>query len=129
MSAWRDKLRHAFAVDPPGPVEPTPQEQEAVERFCQWFARRHWSTPSVVLLETIRPLNYVISQGMHFFAPGVSAIVRQPSYERYGQLAEFLERRGSIEYLARRIEQIEQDHRAQERQRHDPPGGGAGPLT
>ena len=111
MSAWREKLRHAFAVDPPGPAEPAPQEQEAVERFCRWVARRHLSTPGVVLLEMSRPLNYFASQALQFFAPGMWALARQQTYERYGHFAAFLERRGSVEYLAHRIEQIEQERR------------------
>ena len=111
MSAWRDKMRHAFAVDPPGPAEPAPQEQEAVERFCRWFVRRHLATPGVVFMEMLRPMNYIAAQAMEFFAPGVWALARQESYEQYGHFAAFLERRGSIEYLVRRIEQLEQERR------------------
>lgn len=111
MSAWRDKMRHAFAVDAPGPAEPAPQEQEAVERFCHWVARRGLATPGVMFMEMCRPLNYVTSQAMHFFSPGIWAIARQQTYEQYGHLAAFLERRGSIEYLVRRIEQLEQERR------------------
>jgi hypothetical protein len=111
VSAWRDRMRHAFAVDPPGPAEPAPQEAEAVERFCRFFVRRHLSLPGVVFMEMCRPLNYVTSQAMHFCSPGIWAIARQQNYEQYGHFAAFLGRRGSIEYLVRRIEQLEQERK------------------
>lgn len=116
MSAWRDKMRHAFAVDPPGPAQPLPEQQEAVERFCRWFVRRHLSTPGVLFMEMMRPMNYIASQALEFFSPGVWAIARQQSYEQYGHFAAFLERRGSIEYLVNRIEQLDQERRQAPRQ-------------
>ena len=103
MGRLRDKLRHAFAVDAPGPEQPTPEQQEAVDWFCSQVAKRHLTTPGLIALEMSRPLNYIASQAMHFFAPGVWSLVRPRTYQQYEHFAAFLERRGSVEYLARRV--------------------------
>jgi hypothetical protein len=104
---WRDGLRHAFAVDPPGPAEPTQQQAQSVEWFCRQIARRKLSTPALIGLEMSRPLNWLGAMTMHAFAPGVWAIAKQQSYEQYTHFAQYLERRGAIEYICRRIEEME----------------------
>lgn len=105
--SWRASLRHAFAVDPPGPIEPTGDERAAVDWFCGQVARRRLATPGLIALEMSRPLNYVASQAMRAIAPGVWAITSDPTHEQYLHFASFLERRGSVEYLERRIEELE----------------------
>jgi hypothetical protein len=109
MGALRSKLRHAFAVDPPGPAEPTAQQQVPVDWLCRQIAMRHLTTPALVFLEMSRPLNYLSSQIGHFIAPSVWAIARRMTYENYCHFVTFLEQRGSIEYLARRVEHFEQE--------------------
>jgi hypothetical protein len=100
-------LRHAFAVDPPGPAAPTAEQQPAVDWFCRQIAMRRLTTPALIALEMSRPLNFIAAQTMQFFSPGVWAVVRQQTHENYLHFAAFLERRGSVEYLARRIEHFE----------------------
>lgn len=117
MGSLKSKLRHAFAVDPPGPAEPHTDEQEAVDWFCRQVARRHLTTPGLIALEMSRPLNYVAAQTMHFFSPGIWALSRQRTYEGYRSFAGFLSRRGSTEYLMRRIEQFEQAYEEEEKAR------------
>ena len=100
-------LKHAFAVDPPGPAEPTPEQQPAVDAVCRQVAKRHLMTPALIGLEMSRPLNYMAASLMHVFSPGVWAIARQQTHENYKHFATFLEHRGSIEYLCQRIEHFE----------------------
>ena len=107
MGSVRDRVRHAFAVDPPGPATPTPDQQPAVDWVCDQVAKRHLTTPGLIALEMSRPLNFVWSQGMHFFSPGVWALLRQRNYEHYKHFAAFMEHRGAMEYLERRIEHFE----------------------
>ena len=99
-------LKHAFAVND-GSGEPTSAQQPAVDWFCKQIAKRHLTTPGLIGLEMSRPLNFIASQAMHFFGPGVWAIVPQKTHENYLHFAAFLEKRGSIEYLCRRIEHFE----------------------
>jgi hypothetical protein len=61
------------------------------------------TTPAILFLETVRPLNYVSSQVLQFFRP-VLSVVADPAACR--DLAEFLEHRGSVDFLCRRIEEL-----------------------
>lgn len=110
-------IKHAFHVDPPGPVEPTPEEKEVVDWVCGQIVKRHLTTPGLAALEMSRPLNFIGSQTMHFFQPFVSAILSRHGHAGYLAFAAFLERRGSIDYLCRRIEDLEAECETKERQR------------
>jgi hypothetical protein len=98
-------IRHAFALDPPGPAEPTEAERPIVDRVCLEIVRRHLTTPALIFLEMSRPLNSLAANAIHFFSPLLSVLVTGDEHRRF---AEFLERRGSIDHLSRRIEQLEQ---------------------
>lgn len=97
-------LKHAFAVDPPGAAEPTPEQADVIDRVCREVVRRRMVTPALMSLELCRPLNYVGSQTLHFFAPVVAALTDARGYQHF---AEFLERRGSVDYLCQRLEDLE----------------------
>lgn len=111
----RKWLKHAFAVDPPGPADPTAEQKPVVEWACREIARRRLSTPGLLFLEMSRPLNYVAAQTMHFFQPAFWAILRKQSVESYRHFSEFLERRGSLEYIIQRIEELEDEAERSER--------------
>ena len=49
------------------------------------------------------------SRKMHVLSPGVWALSRPKPHEDYNHFAAFLERRGSLEYLACRIEHFEEE--------------------
>ncbi len=97
MKQW---LKHAFAVDPPGPAEPNPVQKAVVDRMCREVVRRRLTVPATLALELGRPLNYVSAQFLHFWQPIVSAVTNAEEYE---QFTLFLEQRGSIDYLAERL--------------------------
>jgi hypothetical protein len=111
------KLRHAFAVDPPGPAEPTEDQQVPVDWVCRQVAKRRLSTAGLVALELSRPLNFVASQAMIVVSPVIWAFARQLTYEQYNHFAAFLERRGSIDYLTARIEHFEAELAAERAER------------
>jgi hypothetical protein len=131
VSSLRQKLKHAFAVDPPGPAEPGAEEQEVVDAFCRWFARRHLTTPGLMLMEVARPLNWVAAQAGHFFSPGLWAVTPEQVHRKYRTFIGYLEQRGSIEYICRRIEHFEHEYEKRERAGKNPddapsPGDGEG---
>lgn len=97
-------LKHAFAVDPDGPAEATDAERAVAARLCREIVRRRMATPALMFLEMCRPLNYLGSQAMHFFAPVATTLFNAHGYRTF---ARFLERRGSIDYLCREIEAME----------------------
>ncbi len=113
MGSLRSKLKHAFAVDAPGAVEPTEAQRPAVEWVCMQVAKRNMTLPGLIVLEMTRPLNYLGAQVMHFSRPGVWAIAPSRLYSGYKNFAEFLEHRGSIEYMCRRIEELEAEYLTQ----------------
>lgn len=106
MKRLREILSNAFAVDPPGPAEPTDDERPIVDRLCREVIKRRMTTPALLALECSRPMNYLGSQAMHFFQPMASVLVSPKHWDAF---AAFLERRGSLEYLARRIEDLERE--------------------
>lgn len=117
MGAIRQKIKHAFAVDPPGPTEPTEQQKPVVDWVCDQIAKRRLTLPGLIFLEMSRPLNYLGSQVMHFTSPGVWAIAPKHIYGGYKHFARFLESRGSMEYMCRRIEELEAGYLEKEKQR------------
>ena len=110
-------LKHAFAVDPPGPAEPTPEQQVPVDWLAKQVTKRHLTTPGLLAIEMCRPMNWLISQGMVFTEPAVWAVAPKKFHEHYKNLASFTEQRGSFEYLCRRIEHFEAEATNAEKQR------------
>ncbi len=105
----REWFAHAFAVDKPEDIDPTPTQREVVDRLCSEVVRRGLTTPASVALEMSRPLNGLSAAAMHMFQPIISAIMTTNAYD---QFALFLEHRGSIDYLLRRIEHFEREAQA-----------------
>ena len=97
-------LKHAFAVDPPGPAEPTDEQRGSVDKVCAEIVRRRLTTPTLLFLEMSRPLNCLSAQALHFFAPFVEVLTDSAAHRHF---AAFLEQRGSVDYLCRRIEELE----------------------
>jgi hypothetical protein len=96
-----DWLKHAFAIEAEGAVEPTEAQKLVVDRLCRQVVALGLTAPTLVFLESVRPLNYVTSQALQFFAPVLSAVA-DPNTCR--DLADFLEHRGSVAHRCRRIE-------------------------
>jgi hypothetical protein len=98
-----NRFKHAFALDEPN-VEPTDAQKQVVDKVCREVMRRGLATPALVFLEIFRPMNYIGSQAMHFFRPIVTVILDGEGYRHF---SEFLEHRESVDYLRRRIEELE----------------------
>jgi len=104
MKRWRAILAHAFAVEKPGPAKPTPEEAEVVDRVLREVVRRQMTMPASIFLESVRPMTYLGSQAMHFFGPFMSVLVEPVAYKRF---SEFLEKRGAVDYLVTRMEELQ----------------------
>ncbi len=99
--SWREALRHAFAVEPPGPATLNDAEAAVVARIADEVVRRGMTTPALLALESFRPLNAIGANAMHALTPFVS-VIRDPS--SFTTLAALLERRGSVEAICLAIE-------------------------
>ena len=120
---WR-RLRHAFGVEDPDDFEPTVEEREIAVRICREVVRRRMVTPALMLLEMSRPLNYLGAQALHFFRPFASVLVDGRSWESF---AAFVERRGSVEFLCRTLEDAAAEEADDDRNADD--ADDAGPVT
>ena len=99
-------FKHAFHVEPEDTIEPTETQKKALDTICRGIIRRGLITPAVIGVEMGRPLNYIGSQTMHFFTPLISAFVPTESWTA---VAEFLEHRGSVDWIQNRIEELENE--------------------
>ena len=96
--------KHAFAVEPPGVAEPNDVQRGIIEKLCLEVTRRGMTTPALLMLEMSRPLNYVSAQFLHFAKPLLAFVANAGEYQAF---TEFLEQRGSIEYICRRLSSLE----------------------
>ena len=102
-------IKHAFAIDSAEVVEPNETQKVLIEKLCSEVARRRLTMPALLMLEMSRPLNYVSAQFLHFIQPIVTVIA---DAEQYQELTSFLEQRGSIDYICKRLEAIHNDGKA-----------------
>ena len=94
-------LKHAFAVEPPGPVEPSPAQAAVIDAVCREIARRGMTLPAQMVLDSSAPLSYLAGQSLRFFEPFLGAVLDPASVREF---AGFLEKRGAVEYIAKRLE-------------------------
>jgi len=108
LKKLRGFFSHAFAVEEPGSglYDLTPREQAIIEKLAGKVMRYGLSVPAIMFLESIRPLNFIASQGLLFFEPIVRGLF---DFKEYTEFRVFLERRGSVEAILRAIEAKEAD--------------------
>ncbi|MBM3327314.1 MAG: hypothetical protein FJY65_10165 [Calditrichaeota bacterium] len=79
----------------------TDRQRELVSKLADRIVRLRMTTPAILFLESVRPLNYVGSQVMVFFAPVVRGFFGMPEWDEFRLI---LEHRESIGYLCDQIE-------------------------
>ena len=119
MMTLRERMRHAFHVDPAGPAEPTPEQRKPVEWVAREVVRRGLATPGLIGLEMGRPLNWITSQLFHAISPLIWAVARGQTHDDFEHFTRFLEKRGSTEHLCRLIEQYEAEREERQRASRD----------
>jgi hypothetical protein len=102
-------FRHAFSTVDDGPAEPTPEEAAVVDRVLSAVVERGLTTPALLMIESVRPLNYVGAQAMRFFQPLAEVVLPAAGYQLF---TGFLERRSSIDYLSRRLQELDEARRS-----------------
>jgi hypothetical protein len=110
-------LKHAFAIDSLEQIKPNETQSALVEKICSELVRRRLTTPALFTLEMSRPLNYISAQFLHFLHPFVTVIADKNEYEN---LTLFLEQRGSVDYICRRLEALEAAYDTKERAGQNP---------
>lgn len=77
------------------------EEERVVGALARAVVRRGLTAPAILFLESTRPMNFVASQAMLFFAPMLGVVLDRGDYDVFQRL---LERRESVEALLTRIE-------------------------
>ena len=103
---WRERLRHAFAVEPDGPIDPDPTIRTTLEDLLQRIVKRRMTVPAMLLLEGWRPMGKVSGQMMHALTPFTGVVFDEHAWTG---LANYLERRGSIPWMLDRLEALESE--------------------
>jgi len=96
------ELRHAFAVGP-NPAGEKRVLPSSLERLARAIVDRGMETPAIILLETVRPLNFVTGQTMLAAWP---LIKMAHDWIDYREVAKALEDRRTLGDLAARIEEL-----------------------
>lgn len=93
---------------PEAPPKPTPQPEpdaqadaRLLHRVARELVSRRLTTPAILFLESVKPMNYVGSQFLHFLDPIVRVFLTIPEY---GHFADLLEKRETLEQLIEHIE-------------------------
>jgi len=82
---------------------------DAERELAQWLARelveRRLGGPALFLLDSLTPMNFVMSQLMAFFTPVIKILSDQSKIDRF---QEMLEKREAIPYICAEIHQLEE---------------------
>jgi hypothetical protein len=87
----------------------SPEDEAFLRRIAKFLVIRRLAVPSILFLESVKPLNFVGSQFMFFFEPMVKVFVGGEGYTRFAQL---MEKRENVETLLRLIEVTEEEQKA-----------------
>ena len=97
-------LKHAFAVESSDVVVPSATQSVSIDLICGEIVRREMTLPVQMLLESSKPLNFLTGQLLRFTEPFLGVLL-DPAAVR--DFAAFLERKGAVEYICRRLEELQ----------------------
>ena len=110
-------FRHIFSPDPKGTTkeekELTPEQQEILDKIARKVVLWKMTTPAILFLESVKPLNYIGSQMMVFFEPFVQTIFSWKDYDEFRKMAE---QRENVERLLQTIEKFDAEASAKEKE-------------
>ncbi len=100
LSGLKARVQYAFAVEPEDqPL--APEDLALLERVAVAVVEREMTTPAILFLESVGPMNFLGSQALHFFTPILEVVFPQRDVER---VAHLLERRDTLSRLTVLIE-------------------------
>ncbi len=98
---FKSKSSESKPAPPPGLTD---AEIQLLRKVAQKVVDFQMTVPAILFLESMRPLNYIGSQTMHFFQPFVAMLFTTVEYEKFALL---MENRDNIEKLICLIEEID----------------------
>lgn len=106
-------LQHAFATGPQGPCEPTPAQLELIDKVLRWAIARQMTLPLQMALDSSVPLGSLAGQSIPVLQPWLGLALTETQIRELGR---FLEHRGAIEYLSRRLDILNQLEKSSRRE-------------
>ncbi|MDP3024981.1 MAG: hypothetical protein Q8O10_05550 [candidate division Zixibacteria bacterium] len=110
-------FRHIFSTQPKGAKETekglTPEQQEILDKIAKKVVLWKMSTPAILFLESVKPLNYIGSQMMVFFEPFVQTLF---SWKDYDEFRKIMEERENVERLIQAIEKFDAEALTKEKE-------------
>lgn len=100
MMNW---LKHAFFVETRDAI-PTETQAATIDLLCREIVRRRMTLPAQMMLESSVPLHFLAGQFLRFSEPILGTLLDPVAVRDF---ATFVERRGSVEYICRRLEVIQ----------------------
>ena len=98
--------KNAFAIEKSEDFQADEKDVEIMDAFAEFIVKRGMAIPSILFLESARPMNFIGASTMAFFEPVVRGIF--PTWEGYTRFYKMMEHRGSVSALIHRIELMEQ---------------------
>jgi len=110
-------FRHIFSTQPKGAKETekglTPEQQEILDKIAKKVVLWKMSTPAILFLESVKPLNYIGSQMLVFFEPFVQTLF---SWKEYDEFRKIMEERENVERLLQTIEKFDAEALTKEKE-------------
>lgn len=98
------------------------EDDALLKRIAAFVVSRRMTAPAILFLESVRPLNFIGSQAMLFFAPFVRAFLNVNDYQR---IQELLENRESISSFVDMLETEEERFLTNEKEKKAEPNSGS----
>ena len=83
-----------------------------IEKIAKAIAERRMAAPAILAIESLKPLNFIGSQVMHFLSPFAQVIFNKDEYEEFAALIENDE---YLHLLVKRIDELDIEIFAKER--------------
>jgi hypothetical protein len=104
----------AVPEDEPADVEgPVDEDQELIDKVAGKVVRMRMTVPAIFFLESSKPLAFLGSQLLIFFEPFIQTLFNIRQYQRFALLMEHHE---NWERLIRKMEDLEAEYTAREKQ-------------
>lgn len=101
-------------------TKPTPEEQELMDRVAKLIVRKGLTVPAIMFFETVKPLNWIGSQGMIVLEPFAWAVnpvlyaLFRLKHEDYLKFQRLMEKRHNVENLLLTIEKFDAEAKDRE---------------
>ena len=98
----------------------TPEQEVILDKIAKKIVYWRMTTPAILFLESVKPMNYLGSQMMVFFEPFVQALF---NVKEYNEFIRIMEERENVERLLVKIEkfdaEVEQKEKEEKRKRKE----------